>query len=458
MGNNVDSTLSVIDTGTGLTDKTADPPALFVVLEASRPHAGSSRHTLAGVERVAIGRGSQRLASRTVDGLAIELPDRWMSSSHAIIEKRLGRWSLTDQGSKNGTSVNGAPVRSQAIVDGDLIGVGHTLLRFRAAVAGGADVVADLDSGATTWDHRVLATLYPSFAGELAQAARLSRADGIPFLIRGESGTGKEVLASTVHDLSNRSGAFVAVNCGAIPANLIESELFGHTRGAFSGAMTDKLGLIRSADRGTLLLDEIGDLALPSQAALLRVLQEREVVPVGSARPLPVDLRVLSATHRDLDEMVARGEFRGDLYARLAGYSIELRPLRERIDDLGILIAAQLREFGVDESHPGLTIEAAHALLSHEWPMNIRELASALRAAFALAQDAAVSVEHLPMALRDPAMDLAGDSEATLRASLEEKLRLRRGNLAAVSRDFGKDRKQIQRWLKRFDIDPNQFR
>src|SRR5262249_5151219 len=155
----------------------------------------------------------------------------------------------------------------------------------------------------------------------------------------GETGTGKEVVARAIHRLARRSGPFVAVNCGAIPRNLVESELFGPPRGAFSRATQDRLRLIRSADRRTLLLGEIGELGLAAQAALLRVLQEREVVPVGGERPIPVDLRLVAATHVELEHAVEQRAFREDLLARLAGQIVRLEPLRERMEDLGLLIA-----------------------------------------------------------------------------------------------------------------------
>ena len=262
----------------------------------------------------------------------------------------------------------------------------------------------------------------------------------------------------------------VAVNCGAIPKTLIESELFGHVRGAFSGADSDRIGLIRSADNGTLLLDEIGDLALASQTALLRVLQEREVQPVGANQPSPIDGRMLSATHQDLEAMVAAGEFRADLYARLAGYTITLVPLRERMDDLGVLIqslwsqlAGKRRGAATSASHPGLTFECAQQLLGYSWPLNIRELEGALRAGLALCGDQAIGVEHLPNAIRknqqspEPA-NSRSEKDARLLAILEPELRAHRGNISAVARALGKDRKQIQRWLKRLAIEASSYR
>src|SRR5262249_4252107 len=161
----------------------------------------------------------------------------------------------------------------------------------------------------------------------------------LSILLLGETGTGKEVLARSLHALSQRPGPFIAVNCGAIPENLVEGQLFGHVRGAFSGALKDEPGLVRAAQGGTLLLDEIGDLPASSQAALLRVLQESEVRPVGSTQTVKVDVRIIAATHRPLESLIKGNAFRHDLYARLAGFRFELAPLRKRKVDLGLLIA-----------------------------------------------------------------------------------------------------------------------
>jgi transcriptional regulator with PAS, ATPase and Fis domain len=164
----------------------------------------------------------------------------------------------------------------------------------------------------------------------------------VPLLVRGETGTGKELMARAIHEASERRGAFVPVNCGALPRDLLESELFGHRRGAFTGASGDRSGLVRRAHRGTLFLDEIAELPPDSQVALLRVLQEGEVRPVGACEEITVDVRIVAATHQDLRERIASGRFREDLYARIAGFEITMPPLRERREDLGMLIATLL--------------------------------------------------------------------------------------------------------------------
>jgi DNA-binding NtrC family response regulator len=259
----------------------------------------------------------------------------------------------------------------------------------------------------------------------------------------------------------------VPVNCGAISASLLESQLFGHVKGSFTGAGRDEPGFVRASDGGTLFLDEIGDLPLAAQAALLRVIQEREVVPVGSTRAVKVDLRVLAATHRRIDHLAVRGEFRSDLYARLAGHVHHLAPLRDRREDIGIIIASLL-----ERAAPGsaaelrLSPEAGRALLRHDWPLNVRELEQALARALVLAEDGVVRSVHLarpPDGADPPAADAddeapPGVNEAEVEATLRRLLERHHGNVSEVARAMGKGRMQIHRWLKRYGIDAERFR
>ena len=230
---------------------------------------------------------------------------------------------------------------------------------------------------------------------------------GASVLIQGESGTGKEVLARMIHDQSGRNQApFQAINCAALPSNLLESELFGHVRGAFTGAETDKTGLFVEAGRGTIFLDEIGSLSLELQAKLLRVIQEKNVRPVGGSRSQPVEARIISATNQDLKKMSASGQFREDLYFRLAVFPIDLPPLRERRED----ILPLARHF-LDKARPGhrgFSPEAVHMLESHEWQGNIRELENWIEYAVILAGDAErIRPEHFPGRTPDAADDPA---------------------------------------------------
>jgi DNA-binding NtrC family response regulator len=220
-----------------------------------------------------------------------------------------------------------------------------------------------------------------------------------PVLIEGESGTGKELVAAAIHRESPRSaGPFVPVNCGAIPAELLESEFFGHVRGAFSGAVADSLGLVRSAHGGTLLLDEVGELPLGLQSKLLRVLQEREVRPVGSAKTHAVDVRVITATNRDLDAAVTSGSFRQDLYYRINVVRILVPPLRARREDIPALVSAFVRRFNerFRRDVKGLTPDALAALMAYDFPGNVRELENILERAYAFGAHGEITRANLP--------------------------------------------------------------
>jgi len=436
-------------------------PVLVLVLECGRPRAGSVRYRLSDLTVVQLGRGSDRRAEKTGTELTVRVPDKWMSSKHARIEPSFGRWMLVDTESKNGSIVDGHTTKRAVLTDGSIIELGHTLFIFfeRMPIMAEAPALLEL-----TPDEGVpgLISLDPSWQHELDRIRQISSSE-IPMLVEGESGTGKEVLARAIHTLSDRHGAFVPVNCGALPENLVESELFGYKKGAFSGAQSDHPGLVRSADAGTLFLDEIGDLPGSSQAALLRVLQEREVMPVGGTRPVAIDLRVVAATHRDLDDMVADTSFRHDLFARLAGFRIQMPPLNERRADLGVLIGSlHQRIFPAD--HPGFEIDAARLLLRYPWPLNIRELEQALATAQVLAGNEPVRAEHLPDTVRSgrppgaPRPVVLSEMDQKVRDQVVASLREHQGNVSAVARALDKDRKQIQRWIKRFGLDPSTYR
>ena len=200
-------------------------------------------------------------------------------------------------------------------------------------------------------------------------------------LIQGESGTGKEVIARYIHNLSSRSdGPFLSINCGALPENLLESELFGHVKGSFTGAVRDKQGLFAAARGGSFFLDEVGEMPASLQVKLLRVLQEREAIPVGATEAIPVDVRIIAATNRELEEEIRRGNFRSDLFYRLNVIAINLPPLRERRDDLLLLIEALLQNLATETgTEPkALAAEALDAVMVYEWPGNVRELENAL--------------------------------------------------------------------------------
>ncbi|MDA3959804.1 MAG: sigma-54 dependent transcriptional regulator [Planctomycetota bacterium] len=277
-------------------------------------------------------------------------------------------------------------------------------------------------------------------------------------LILGENGTGKEVVARAIHRLSERvDGSFVPVNCGAIAENLIESELFGHVRGAFSGADAARKGLIRQAQGGTLFLDEIGDMPLPMQVKLLRALENREVVPVGADHAVPCDIRVVAATNVDLHEHMAQGKFREDLYYRLNVMTIVVPPLRERTGDIPLLVAHILAE---NDSRRGVSPEAMDALESWPWPGNVRELQNTVRRACVLADDE-IHVEHLPPRMVEARGEpgsgcrVIGNGVIPLseleRQAIKHALAAFGGDRARSARALGIDRTTLYRKLQRMD-------
>jgi DNA-binding NtrC family response regulator len=290
------------------------------------------------------------------------------------------------------------------------------------------------------------------------QIAKVAVADA-PVLIWGESGSGKELAARAIHACSPRAQqAFVAINCGAIPANLIQSELFGHVRGSFSGANTDKVGLIESANRGTLFLDEIADLQMDLQANLLRFLQEKTFYRVGSTQPTSVDVRVIAASHVNLQHAVARGKFREDLYYRLNVLSIEVPPLRDRKDDVALLANHFFAAYGNERAAhvKGFSRKALDALRQHDWPGNVRELLNRVRRAIVMAEGRLISPEDLGLAALPDAPERDALGSARLRAERDAIVAIlqRTGrNLSQAARDLGVSRMTLYRLLAKHNID-----
>jgi DNA-binding NtrC family response regulator len=446
-------------------------PQLFLVMECDRPTTGGARYCLSGISEVEIGRGSERSGQLDEQSgrLRISVPGRSMSGRHATITRGEHGWSLKDEGSTNGSFVNGLATKETLLADGDVIELGHSIFLLKQRLPTPPFAPAIQDSLQKPSVNPALTTLLPALSSEFATLARVASSD-LSILLFGATGTGKEITARAVHALSGRSGSFVAVNCGALSPQLTESLLFGHVKGAFSGAHRDELGFVRMADEGTLLLDEVGDLPLSAQATLLRVLQEREVVPVGSARPVPVDVRVIAATHHNLGALVQAERFRGDLFARLDGYRASLPALAARLEDLGVLVAEILRTLPNGDKLR-LSPEAGTALLLYDWPFNIRELAQHLKRAAVLTEDGVIRKTHvLPASEGDeaepeydevarlPSIRPLSSEEAKLREELVLKLAQYDGNLADVARSMGKARMQIHRWLNRLGIDPGVFR
>jgi sigma-54 dependent transcriptional regulator, acetoin dehydrogenase operon transcriptional activator AcoR len=438
-------------------------PFLTVAFDGDNPFTAASRHDLSAVDEVVVGRGDVRSAVRTVVGarrrLTIALANPRVSQTHARIVRRVHDWFIEDAGSSNGTRVGGErSAGPSALASGDLIELGHTFLVFKEYAVEGP--VADPDVVAVPRADG-LVSLAPPLESELARLPRVA-GSAVSIVIHGETGTGKEIVARGIHSLSRRRGPFVAFNAAAIAPSLLETELFGYRKGAFSGATDDRPGLLRAAHGGTLFLDEAAELAPAAQAALLRALQEREVLPVGATAPVPIDVRVVSASHRSLDALVAEGKFRADLLARLRGYAIDLPPLRERAEDMGVVIATLLERLGRDRvATVSFSSRAARALMYFEWPLNVRQLEKAIESALVLAGLGVIDLASLPAdvagaAPRDRARTIMTElspADLARREQLVSLLQQHDGNVSAVARAMGKARVQVQRWIRRYGLD-----
>jgi DNA-binding NtrC family response regulator len=281
-------------------------------------------------------------------------------------------------------------------------------------------------------------------------------------LISGESGTGKEILARYIHQLSDReNGPFISVNCGALPENLLESELFGHVKGSFTGAHRDKEGLLAAARGGTFFLDEVGEMSPALQVKLLRALQEREIVPVGATQPASIDVRIIAATNRDLEEEIRRGMFRSDLYYRLNVISLHLPPLRERDDDV-LLLAEFFLQRAADKTGTVLSLapECTDVLQRYDWPGNVRELENALERAAILCRGTVIGLDILPVRIMNPApQPLVSERpqatptlELVERAYIQWVLQSEGGNKARAAEVLGIDPSTLYRKLNRYEL------
>jgi two-component system, NtrC family, response regulator GlrR len=318
------------------------------------------------------------------------------------------------------------------------------------------------DSTAGEWRAGII-TRSPRMEDLLRQAKLVADSDA-SVLIFGESGTGKELLARAIHQASRRRDKpFVAVNCGAIPSDLLESELFGHARGAFTGAVQAHKGLFQAADGGTLFLDEIGDMPLPLQVKLLRVLQEAEVRPVGSTQAIPVDVRVISATHRDLDSQREQGLFREDLYYRLNVVSLKLPSLAERREDIPLLAAHILQRLGERYRKPASTLapDAMALLIAAPWPGNVRQLLNLLEQAVALTTTPIIPATLVQAALKEDAAALIPFEEARKtfeRDYLVRLLKITGGNVTQAAQLAKRNRTEFYKLLQRHRLEPGMFK
>jgi DNA-binding NtrC family response regulator len=389
---------------------------------------------------------------RDVDpGAGIRLPSDRASKRHAeIVPARGGGWRLCDLGSRNGTWVGGARIDSAVLDPGAIVRLGDVVL---AVIGAGAPVSPPPASG--------LVGGGPTLARLLEHIERVAK-DPVTVLIGGETGTGKELTARWLHRRSGRPRELIAVNCGALPESLVASELFGHRKGAFSGAAADREGLFRAADGGTLFLDEIGELPLEAQAALLRAIETKTVRPLGASESIAIDVRIVAATNRDLRAAALRGDFRADLFARLAEVELVTPPLRRRPEDLEALMRHFAAALGAEL--PVLRGRAFEALALYEWPHNLRELRAVVRELVATGRSE-IRLEDLPERFARP----SGAPPATSSGSrdsgdpvapseLRRLLAELRGNVTRVAAALDRDRTQVYRWLRRYGIDPARYR
>ena len=340
---------------------------------------------------------------------------------------------------------------------------GKALLeKIAQALALSAPTSAAQRGSSGAWQQHIISRS-PRMAEALAEARLVAQSDA-SVLIRGESGTGKELLAQAIHQGGARAKKpFIAVNCGAIPEALLESELFGHVKGAFTDAATARMGLFQAADGGTLLLDEIGDMPPSLQIKLLRVLQERVVRPLGSSQSIAVDVRVISATHRDLDAAMAEGQFRADLYYRLNVVTLTLPPLSERREDIALLANHFLVKLAAkyNKRLSGFAPEAFKALTTAAWPGNVRQLFNVVEQVCALSTTPLVPLTLVQRALRSPSVEVLPLAEARQRFErdyLVGLLKLTDGNVADAARLADRNRTEFYRLMQKHALTPGHFK
>jgi len=381
----------------------------------------------------------------------VVLHDPRVSRRHATLNVAGGGITLEDE-SRSGTYVGDSRVTRHELKDGDVLVLGQSALVVHLGGAVAPSEPVDGLVGESPLMRRLRRTL------------REVASSDVGVLVLGETGTGKDTVARALHQLAGREGAYVHVNCGALPNDRAESQLFGHVAGAFTGAEHPAPGLFRAAEGGTLFLDALDELPLDAQPKLLRALESREVTPVGGTHPSPVDARIVAATSRDLRQAVADGRFRADLHAQLSDFVLEMPPLRDRLEDVLLLFASS---YGAEP--PPLSAGLLRALLGHAWPLNVREVG---KIAARLKLEGHVDrLELAPVAAEmahgrrlvgwvkaqrptvDGAMAAAPDKKM-----LEELLGKHRGGVSEVAKALGRSRKQVRRWLTEHGLDPEAFR
>lgn len=399
------------------------------------------------VDRVVLGRLDPEAE---VEPASIVVADRWMSARHAELERTSEGWRLSDLGSANGTLTWGRRRSTGLLSDGDMFETGSTFWLFRSEVLVHRLPARPVGEG-------VLATVCPRVIAVHDKLEKMAKSR-VPLVIRGATGTGKEVLARVAHDLSGRGGKLVVLDVGTIPPSMVAHELFGVAEGV-DGADRPRAGRLRSADGGTILLDQLGDMSSEVQIALLRVLQDGEITPVGSDEPQRVDVRFIATTHEDIEALVQDRAFRADLWSRLKGFVLTVPPLKDRLEDLGLLVARFLRKFELD--HLTFSPAAYRALLAYGWPHNVRELERSIESAAALCDGRRIELTDLPpeiQSYRPPEASGERTTEETRERELVRLLAAHKGNVSAVARSMGYSRMQVHRWMKQMNVDPNAYR
>ena len=435
------------------TDAQRLPTLLVVGDDRGRvPEASKRVVTFAG--SLVIGR---RETTKVEPGqVSLVLDDRMVSSQHLAISRAPveGSYELTDLSSTNGTGVDGEVVASTVkLREGSLIFVGSHVAVFRTMTA--AELAAVHEELARPLGP--VPTINPTFA-QVCRKLRVLAESGEEVLLTGETGVGKEVYARSIHKASGRPGKFVAVNCAAIPRELVETELFGYARGAHSQASLPKPGIIEQAEGGTLFLDEIGEMAPALQTKLLRFTQDRLLVPVGSVTPRRIDTRIIAATSRT-GPSGDSGGLRADLAARLGAEPIGIPPLRERLEDL-----AALALYLLGERAKPFELATFQALTLYGWPGNVRELGKVMTSAEALARGAErIAFEHLPAAIGAAPRLRSAPGRRKPRPpptaeDLEILMRKFKGNVMRVARELDRKPALVYRWAKRFGLEVDGFR
>ncbi len=387
------------------------------------------------------------------EGCAAQLSGQDVSRRHAAIRTQGPHSVLVDLGSRNGTWVNGRPIKSVVLAAHDVVRVGGWV-------------------GVVTLGTVPVGAFAPNLYGGQALGAALEPAEraaqsDLPLILEGETGTGKEAVSRAIHAWSGRSGPFVAVNCAALPEALAEGELFGYRRGAFTGAEQANLGHFRAAQHGTLLLDEVCELPLALQAKLLRVLEQREVQPLGEPRPTKLDVRVLAAAQGSLAHEVEAGRFRADLFARLDGLTVKLPPLRERRGEVPYLFTRLLVE-GSGGRPPQVDARVVERLCLYDWPFNVRELTLLVKRLLVLyGAEPRIKLKHLPERLLAGMEPEERGQEEPVKASADPPdfsellaaLRACQGNVARAAQRIGISRQRAYRMMQgRADVDLDALR